>query len=97
MNRTRALLGRPCAVVDGYLDVMGDGVVPQPAAQRVMGSTVLPRIYEKLRLLGVGDMVLDVACGPGDTNPHAGWGDGREAGLVGVTNTWRPCRRPSAQ
>ena len=48
MNRTRALLNRPATVVDGYLDVMGDGLVPQTAAQRMMGSTVLPRIYERL-------------------------------------------------
>ena len=91
MNRKRALLNRPADVVDGYLDVMGDARVPQTAGQRVMGSTVLPKIYErlwrpilfwgftfrntaqedrrKLELLdvGSGDVVLDVACGPGNT------------------------------
>jgi SAM-dependent methyltransferase len=41
VNRTRAL-------VDGYLDVMGDDRVPQSTAQRVTGSTLLPRIYERL-------------------------------------------------
>jgi SAM-dependent methyltransferase len=34
--------------VDGYLDVMGDALVPQTTGQRVMGSTVLPKIYERL-------------------------------------------------
>jgi SAM-dependent methyltransferase len=77
--------------VDGYLDVMGDAQVPQTTGQRVMGSSILPMIYErlwrpvlfwgftarntaqedrrKLRLLdvGLGDTVLDVACGPGNT------------------------------
>jgi SAM-dependent methyltransferase len=42
------LLNRPATVVDGYLDVMGDSLVPQTTAQRVMGSTVLPRIYERV-------------------------------------------------
>lgn len=91
MNRTRALLDREADVVDGYLDVMGRDLVPQNTAQRIMGSALLPRIYErlwrpvlffgftmrntvdedrlKLRLLDVhaGDIVLDVACGPGNT------------------------------
>jgi ubiquinone/menaquinone biosynthesis C-methylase UbiE len=48
VNRTRALLNRPSALVDGYLDVMGDDRVPQSTAQRVMGSTLLPCIYECL-------------------------------------------------
>lgn len=47
-RRTRALLNRPATIVDGYLDVMGDGLVPQTTAQRMMGSTVLPRIYERV-------------------------------------------------
>jgi ubiquinone/menaquinone biosynthesis C-methylase UbiE len=34
--------------VDGYLDVMGDALVPQTTGQRVMGSTMLPKIYERL-------------------------------------------------
>lgn len=42
------LLNRPASVVDGYLDVMGDAQVPQTTGQRVMGSTVLPMIYERL-------------------------------------------------
>jgi SAM-dependent methyltransferase len=42
------LLNRPATVVDGYLDVMGDAQVPQTTGQRVMGSTVLPMIYERL-------------------------------------------------
>jgi SAM-dependent methyltransferase len=92
VTRTRELLDRRAALVDGYLDVMGaDVVVPQTTAQRVMGSTLLPRIYErlwrpilfwgftlrntvdedrqKLRLMSIepGDVVLDVACGPGNT------------------------------
>src|SRR5882724_7907896 len=85
------LLARPATVVDGYLDVLGRDRVPQTTAQRVMGSTLLPRIYErlwrpvlffgftlrnttdedgqKLVLLEIapGDIVLDVACGPGNT------------------------------
>lgn len=91
VTRTRDLLDRPAALIDGYLDVMGAEVVPQTPAQRVMGSTLLPRIYErlwrpllfwgftlrntadedrlKLRLMSItpGDVVLDVACGPGNT------------------------------
>jgi SAM-dependent methyltransferase len=91
VTRTRELLDRRAALIDGYLDVMGADVVPQTTAQRVMGSTLLPRIYErlwrpllfwgftlrnaadedrlKLRLMsiGPGDVVLDVACGPGNT------------------------------
>ena len=47
-RRTRALLNRPATVVDGYLDVMGDARVPQTTGQRVMGSSVLPVIYERL-------------------------------------------------
>lgn len=48
MNPARALLDRPAIVVDGYLDVMGDVQVPQTAGQRLMGSTALPRIYERV-------------------------------------------------
>ncbi|TPG34294.1 methyltransferase domain-containing protein [Mycolicibacterium hodleri] len=47
-RRIRALLNRPATVVDGYLDVMGGARVPQTTGQRVMGSTVLPMIYERL-------------------------------------------------
>jgi SAM-dependent methyltransferase len=47
-RRTRALLNRPATVVDGYLDVMGAAEVPQTTGQRVMGSSVLPMIYERL-------------------------------------------------
>ncbi|BDX34200.1 similarity with UbiE/COQ5 methyltransferase [Mycobacterium antarcticum] len=47
-RRTRALLNRPATVVDGYFDVMGDARVPQTTGQRVMGSTVLPKIYERV-------------------------------------------------
>jgi SAM-dependent methyltransferase len=89
--RLDALLNRPATEVDGYLDVMGAARVPQTTGQRLMGSTVLPMIYErlwrpvlfrgftarntaqedrrKLRLLDIrhGDIVLDVACGPGNT------------------------------
>jgi ubiquinone/menaquinone biosynthesis C-methylase UbiE len=70
---------------------MGRANVRQTTAQRLMASTALPRIYERLwrpvaffgftmrntadedrvkrRLLAVdtGDVVLDVACGPGNT------------------------------
>jgi SAM-dependent methyltransferase len=46
--RVRALLARPATLVDGYLDVLGDDRVPQSTAQRVMGSTLLPKIYERL-------------------------------------------------
>lgn len=48
LTRVRGLLTRSAAVVDGYLDVMGRDTVPQSAAQRVMGSTLLPKIYERL-------------------------------------------------
>ncbi|BBY49353.1 similarity with UbiE/COQ5 methyltransferase [Mycolicibacterium arabiense] len=48
LTRVRALLSKPASVVDGYLDVMGADRVPQSTAQRVMGSTLLPRIYERL-------------------------------------------------
>lgn len=48
VDRTRALLNRPATVVDGYLDVMGDARVRQTTGQRVMGSTLLPQIYERL-------------------------------------------------
>ena len=48
MTKARDLLNRPATVVDGYLDVMGDALVPQTAGQRVMGSTFLPMIYERL-------------------------------------------------
>ncbi len=47
-RRTQALLTRPADVVDGYLDVMGDVRVRQTTGQRVMGSTLLPVIYERL-------------------------------------------------
>lgn len=47
-RRTRALLNRPATVVDGYLDVMGDAEVRQTTGQRVMGSSALPMIYERL-------------------------------------------------
>ena len=47
-RRTRALLNRPATVVDGYLDVMGVAEVPQTTGQRVMGSSALPMIYERL-------------------------------------------------
>lgn len=48
VTRVRALLARPAALIDGYLDVLGAERVPQSAAQRVMGSTLLPKIYERL-------------------------------------------------
>jgi SAM-dependent methyltransferase len=48
LTRVQALLTRPASVVDGYLDVLGRDRVPQTTAQRVMGSTLLPRIYERL-------------------------------------------------
>lgn len=48
LTRVQALLARPATVVDGYLDVLGADNVPQSTAQRVMGSTLLPRIYERL-------------------------------------------------
>jgi ubiquinone/menaquinone biosynthesis C-methylase UbiE len=48
LARVEALLIKPATVVDGYLDVLGRDRVPQTTAQRVMGSTVLPRIYERL-------------------------------------------------
>lgn len=48
LSRIRALLTRPAKVVDGYLDVMGSDTVPQSTAQRVMGSTLLPKIYGRL-------------------------------------------------
>lgn len=91
LARVEALLAKPATVVDGYLDVLGPERVPQTTAQRIMGSTLLPRIYErlwrpvlffgftmrnaaeedrrKLQLLkiGSGDVVLDAACGPGNT------------------------------
>ena len=47
-RRIRDLLDRPASVVDGYLDVMGESTVPQTTGQRVMGSTALPKIYERL-------------------------------------------------
>ncbi|MDX1888222.1 class I SAM-dependent methyltransferase [Mycolicibacterium sp. 050158] len=70
---------------------MGAAQVPQTTGQRMMGSTLLPQIYERvwrpvlfrgftarntaqedrrrLQLLDIapGDVVLDVACGPGNT------------------------------
>ena len=48
LARVQALLARPATLVDGYLDVLGVDQVPQTTAQRVMGSTLLPRIYERL-------------------------------------------------
>lgn len=48
LGRVRALLATPATLVDGYLDVLGAERVPQSAAQRVMGSTLLPKIYERL-------------------------------------------------
>jgi SAM-dependent methyltransferase len=48
LTRVQALLTMPASVVDGYLDVLGRDRVPQTTAQRVMGSTLLPRIYERL-------------------------------------------------
>lgn len=48
MTRVQALLSKPASVVDGYLDVLGVDRVPQSTAQRVMGSTLLPKIYERL-------------------------------------------------
>lgn len=47
-RRIRELLNRPATEVDGYLDVMGPAEVPQTTGQRLMGSSVLPRIYEQL-------------------------------------------------
>ncbi|MCW2686773.1 MAG: methyltransferase type 11 [Mycobacterium sp.] len=48
LERIRALLADgDVELTDGYLDVMGGQRVPQTTAQRVMGSTVLPRIYER--------------------------------------------------
>jgi SAM-dependent methyltransferase len=111
VKRTRALLNRPAVAVDGYLDVMGDARVPQTAGQRVMGSTVLPKIYErlwrpvlfwgftlhnaaqedrrKLALLDVhaGDVVLDVACGPGNTTRTLVRRTGAEGLAVGVDSS----------
>lgn len=46
--RVEALLSRPARTVDGYLDVLGPDQVPQTPAQRLMGSTLLPKIYERL-------------------------------------------------
>lgn len=48
VTRVRALLAQPATLVDGYLDVLGAEQVPQSTAQRVMGSTLLPKIYERL-------------------------------------------------
>jgi SAM-dependent methyltransferase len=48
LTRVRALLAEPATLVDGYLDVLGTDRVPQSTAQRVMGSTLLPKIYERL-------------------------------------------------
>jgi len=99
------------AVTHGYLDVLGAELVPQTVGQRMMGSTVLPRIYErfwrpvlfwgftqrnqrdelrqKLELLDirVGDTVLDLACGPGNTTRGLllpGGSDGGAGLVVGV-------------
>jgi ubiquinone/menaquinone biosynthesis C-methylase UbiE len=48
VTRVRALLSKPATLVEGYLDVLGADRVPQSTAQRVMGSTLLPKIYERL-------------------------------------------------
>ncbi len=48
LTRVEALLTRPATLVDGYLDVLGPDRVPQTTAQRIMGSTLLPLIYERL-------------------------------------------------
>jgi SAM-dependent methyltransferase len=48
LTRVQALLATPATVTDGYLDVLGRDRVPQTTAQRVMGSTLLPVIYERL-------------------------------------------------
>ena len=48
LTRVEALIARPATPVDGYLDVLGVDRVPQTTAQRVMGSTLLPRIYERV-------------------------------------------------
>jgi SAM-dependent methyltransferase len=48
LTRVEVLLARSATLVDGYLDVLGGDHVPQTTAQRVMGSTLLPRIYERL-------------------------------------------------
>jgi len=48
LTRVEALIARPATPVDGYLDVLGVDRVPQSTAQRVMGSTLLPRIYERV-------------------------------------------------
>ena len=92
VTRTRKLLDRPAALIDGYLDVMGaDASCRRPRRNASWVRRLLPRIYErlwrpmlfwgftlrntvdedrqKLRLMsiGPGDVVLDVACGPGNT------------------------------
>jgi SAM-dependent methyltransferase len=106
-----ALLTRPATVVDGYLDVLGRDRVPQTTAQRVMGSTLLPRIYErlwrpvlffgftmrntadedaqKLQVLkiGPGDVVLDVACGPGNTTRTLVGEVGADGLVIGVDSS----------
>jgi SAM-dependent methyltransferase len=89
LTRVQKLLERPATVVDGYLDVLGRGRVPQTTAQRVMGSTLLPRIYERLwrpvlffgfTMRNTADedrqklVLLDV--GPGDTVLDAACGPG---------------------
>lgn len=108
--RVRALLrdGVTAEDVDGYLDVLGPERVRQTPAQKVMGSDVLPRIYErfwrpvmffgftlrnqrdearqKLRLLDIqpGDVVLDIACGPGNTTRQLRKEVGAQGLLIGV-------------
>lgn len=47
LRKIRELLSRDAQLTDGYLDVLGAERVPQTAAQRMMGSTLLPRIYER--------------------------------------------------
>lgn len=108
LTRVRALLTSPATPVDGYLDVMGRDQVPQSTAQRVMNSTLLPRIYERLwrpvlffgftlrntadedrlkrRLLAItpGDVVLDVACGPGNTTRSLVADVGADGLVVGI-------------
>jgi SAM-dependent methyltransferase len=54
---------------DGYLDLLGTGAVRATAAQRLMGSRALPRIYERFwRPLGVR-LIMGVG-GPGTDEEH---------------------------
>jgi SAM-dependent methyltransferase len=65
LDATRALLSRPAAVADGYLDALGakDASGARPA-QRLMVSRALPAIYERL-WRPVGARLLLGALGPG--------------------------------